>query len=198
MADIMDSLWPRLEPLLTQVAQPARHIGSDASPNGMDAVVPQPVQLSEASSLPAAVTSCTWSIEVVGAAEAALTEAVGPALSADRLTATRQRKGQDVTGDLRPYLRAVEVDGTTELGAHHAAELGTHPRGLFPAELVAAFGDGWNQGRVCRTHQLIEHDGARQEPVPWTSPLEPARVLAAAHEAPATATSAPHAKARAS
>jgi radical SAM-linked protein len=170
---------------------------SGALPDGIDAVGAQPVGSSEVS-LQAAVTSCTWSIEVVGAAEAALTEAVAAALSADRLMATRQRKGQDVRDDLRPYLRAVEVDGTTELGAHLTAELGTQPRGLRPAELIAALGGGWHEGRVCRTHQWIEHDGARREPVPWTSPLEPARVLAAAHEAPATATSASHAEARAS
>lgn len=165
---------------------------SEALPRGMDAVGVQPVLPGE-TSLQAAVTSCSWEIEVVGAEAGAFNDALAGALAADAIVATRQRKGQDVTDDLRPYLHAVEIDGTTERGMLITAELGTHPRGLRPAELIAALGDGWYEGRVCRTHQWIEHDGARREPVPWTSPLEPARVLAAAREASVMASSAPHA-----
>lgn len=169
---------------------------SVALPPGMHTVGSQAVVPGEPS-LQAAVSSCSWKIEVVGAAEAALAEAVAKALAAQRLVATRQRKGQAVTDDLRPYLIAVTVDGTTERGALLSAELGTHPRGLRPAELIAALGEGWEEGRVCRTHQWIEHDGARREPVPWTSGLPPASILAG-YEAPVAATSAPHAYERAS
>lgn len=145
---------------------------SAALPPGMEAVGVRGVEAGEGS-LQAIVTSCSWTIEVLGASGPALAGAVANAMGVDRLVATRQRKGQEVTEDLRPYLLAVEVDGVTEHGAVLAAELGTHPRGLRPAELIAVLEGGWAEGRVCRTHQWIEHDGARREPVPWQATSAP-------------------------
>jgi hypothetical protein len=46
------------------------------------------------------------------------------------------------------------------------AELATQPRGLRPAELLGALGPGLDEVRVRRTHQWIERDGARWEPLP--------------------------------
>ena len=46
------------------------------------------------------------------------------------------------------------------------AELATQPRGLRPAELLAALAPGLEEVRLRRTHQWIEHDGARWEPIP--------------------------------
>ena len=43
-------------------------------------------------------------------------------------------------------------------------ELNTQPRGAKPGEVLAAIG-GLTEVRALRTHQWIEHDGARQEPL---------------------------------
>ncbi|MEJ7584656.1 MAG: hypothetical protein WKF43_11355 [Acidimicrobiales bacterium] len=111
--------------------------------------------------------------------------AVSRLLALDELIVTRQRKGQDVTDDIRPYILALTITGLTADGTELACELGTQPRGLRPAELIVALdrvsdGRALVEGRVCRTHQWMQHDGARQEPLPLP------------------ATSAPYAHARAS
>ena len=114
--------------------------------------------------------------------------AVDDLLAAEQLNVTRERKGKEVSDDIRPAILALRVadDGWLE------AELATQPRGVRPSELVAALStftarpdrtgeDGpLEEGRVCRTHQWIVLDGARREPLP------------------PGATGAPHAEARAS
>lgn len=128
-------------------------------------------------SLQQAVTSCTWRIEVTGLGTTELNEQVDRLLAADQLIATRERKGQPVTDDLRPALLSLTVDDVTL-----EAELATQPRGFRPSELVGLLGEGADEGRVCRMHQWITADGARREPLPLAL----------------TATSAPHAELRAS
>jgi radical SAM-linked protein len=139
-------------------------------------------------SLQEAVVACDWRLEVVGVDTSTLQEAVEAMLAAEQVTVTRERKGKEVSDDIRPAMLALHVaaDGWLE------AELATQPRGVRPSELVAALstfvarpdtaGDGapLEEGRVCRTHQWIVLDGARQEPLP------------------PGATWAPHAQARAS
>ena len=139
-------------------------------------------------SLQEAVVACDWRLEVVGADPAAVVDAVDALLAAEALPVTRERKGKQVSDDIRPAILALRVaaDGWLE------AELATQPRGVRPAELVATLstflaqpgggdtGEVLEEGRVCRTHQWIVLDGARQEP------LLP------------DATWAPHAEARAS
>jgi radical SAM-linked protein len=133
-------------------------------------------------SLQQAVVSCTWRIDVVnsehgGAIDAAdLAERAERLLAADELIATRERKGQQVTDDLRPAILGLEADGGTLV-----AELATQPRGLRPSELVRLLGDDVLDGRGCRIHQWTMSDGALREPLPLAS----------------LATSAPHAEARA-
>jgi len=124
-------------------------------------------------SLQSLVTSCSWWVEVADVSLSQLSDAVDRALAADEIVVTRQRKGRDVTDDLRPYVIGLRAAGPTDRGAWFEAELGTQPRSLRPAELVAALGDGWTEGRVCRTHQWIVHDDARREPLPWADLPEP-------------------------
>jgi radical SAM-linked protein len=133
-------------------------------------------------SLQQAVTSCTWRVEVVDVDDGEAAAAVLAALDAPSLPLTRSRKGQEAVDDLRPHLRSLAVVGPTDRGVELEAELGTQPRTLRPSELVAVAFPGREEGRVRRTHQWIEHDGARWEPLPL----------------PHGATSAPHAEARAS
>ncbi len=91
---------------------------------------------------------------------------------------TRQRKGNDVTDDIRPYILHLAVSGPipgvaapsgdrmiAPAGSLLDAELATQPRGLRPAELLAALEPPAIEGRVRRTHQWITIDGARSEPV---------------------------------
>jgi radical SAM-linked protein len=147
-------------------------------------------------SLQQAVTTCTWRIEVTtpGAARADRAEvgaAVDRLLAADVVALRRERKGRQTDDDVRPAILELNVCDPAPIGAGSEseeptdtvliAELATQPRGLRPAELVAALGGGLVEGRVCRLYQWIERDGAPEEPLAFPA-----------------ATSAPHAVARAS
>ena len=192
----VDALPTRLDPALP--------IGLDVQ--GADAVAPGTPSLQQA------VVSCTWRIEVTGWSPARLEGAVRSALAADQLMVTRARKGHEVVDDLRPLILSLAVTGPTPNGAELVAELGTQPRGLRPSELLLALGDDeHSEGRVCRLHQWLLHDGARQEPMqlrgatsvrhekgtprcptpralPAPNALTRQRSAAGAHEAGATAT----------
>ena len=135
-------------------------------------------------SLQQAVTSCSWQLDIVGVAHADVAERIARMLARETIPVTRERKGQKVHDDLRPTVLRLEV-----VGDHIETELSTQPRGVRPSELLAALDPPLPDpitegGRVCRTHQWITTqststgDGARREPL--------------------HATSAPHAKERAS
>jgi len=147
-------------------------------PDGIDVQGAAAVGLHEPS-LQQAVTSCTWTIEAHGLDLGGAGQAVEHLLAADSLPMTRQRKGNDVTDDIRPYLLHLAVTGPapgvtapsgdrliTPAGVRLDAELATQPRGLRPAELVVALDPDATLGRVCRNHQWITTDGARHEPLP--------------------------------
>jgi radical SAM-linked protein len=138
-----------------------------ALPTGIDCVAALALAGGEAS-LQQAVSACTWEIELAGVDRTATAEAVAAALAAPSLIATRTRKGHEVTDDLRPAIIALAVSVTARDGDGTAvtAEVATQPRGLRPGELVDACFGAVEAPRVLRTHQWIEHDGARREPVP--------------------------------
>lgn len=168
------------------MAEPVDVVGIPARldpclPIGLDVQVAAEIE-SGTPSLQQVVISCTWRIEVVGLGPAELTERVQECLRADSLVVTRERKGHKVTDDLRPAILSLEmVDDRAEL----IAELATQPRGVRPSELVAVLArqhDELIEGHVCRLHQWLSTDGAREEPLPL----------------PHRATLAPHAEARAS
>ena len=112
-------------------------------------------------SLQQAVTSCTWLIEVNGSAD--VSEHVARCLDATSLVVTRERKGHEVTDDLRPAILSLVADPDRPV---LTAELATQPRGVRPSELVAVLGDELSEGRVVRLHQWLSSDGARVEPLP--------------------------------
>jgi radical SAM-linked protein len=111
------------------------------------------------------VRSCSWTIEVVGAAPDDLSAAVRRVLASPRVEVWRSRKGQERLDDIRPAIDSLDMAGPTPAGARVLADLATQPRGLRPSELVGALGAGWREGRVRRRHQWIERDGARREPL---------------------------------
>jgi hypothetical protein len=116
-------------------------------------------------SLQQAVTSCTWRLDVVGD-PVEMAARIDALMARDTIPVTRERKGQLVHDDLRPALLRAEVAGPTV-----EVELSTQPRGVRPAELLAAFdppvADPITEGgRVCRMHQWItDADGAKREPL---------------------------------
>ncbi len=72
----------------------------------------------------------------------------------------RHRKGRDVLEDVRPVIRSIDVHDDTTVDM----ELHTQPRSAKPGEVLAAIG-GITEVRALRTHQWIERDGARLEPL---------------------------------
>jgi radical SAM-linked protein len=116
-------------------------------------------------SLQQAVESCEWDIEVRDVDPATCTAAVAAVLAADELTITRQRKGKDVTDDVRPYVLDLDVVGPTDHGTLLHAHLATQPRGLRVSELLLVLATGGTEGSVRRTNQWTLVDGARVEPL---------------------------------
>jgi radical SAM-linked protein len=131
-------------------------------PDGIDVQAAALVGETEGS-LQQEVASCDWELEVLGVPGEELRERVDNVLTAPVLTVRRQRKGREVDDDVRPAILALSVTGPH---GQVRAELATHPRGVRPTDLVMALGTGAAPGRACRTHQWIERDGARFEPLP--------------------------------
>ncbi len=139
---------------------------SAALPNGIDVVAIAPVD-GHAPSLQQDVTSTTWWLTMPGADRDAVAAAAEHAIGAATIMATRTRKGQESIDDLRPSLLALGIaDGGDDSDVTFFAELATQPRALRPAELVGAVWPALEDVRVLRTHQWIERDGARWEPLP--------------------------------
>ena len=112
------------------------------------------------------VTCCSWSLGVVGPTDDELADFVDRVVGAPELITTRTRKGQEVVDDIRPAIRTLRAIGAGEL----IADVFTQPRGLRPSELIDVLlaGSAYDETcvrRVLRTHQWIERDGARWEPV---------------------------------
>ena len=153
---------------------------SPALPVGVDVVGASPAAVGDLA-LQHEVTACRWELAVGEVPE--LPEAVARVLAADQLVVTRQRKGQDVTDDIRPAILSLELlsaggdaaPGTATL----ACELATQPRGLRPSELLGSLGVAVEDVRVRRTHQWIERDGARREPIPLGATDAPHAVVRA-------------------
>jgi radical SAM-linked protein len=147
----------------------------DALPAALSAVLPVGVDgqiavglVGPTVSLQADVTACRWHIEVTGIDAGPAADAVAGVLAATELTTPRTRKGIESLDDIRPAIVALAVIGERPGGgAVLAAELATQPRGLRPAELLAAVLPGAEEARVVRTHQWIARDGARREPIPY-------------------------------
>lgn len=131
-------------------------------PDGVSVQAVAPIGMAEGS-LQQEVASCTWDLEVLGVAGEELEERIGRVLAAPSLIVQRERKGRPVEDDVRPAILALTM--TPDDNGRFRAELATHPRGVRPGDLLAAFGTDVVLARACRTHQWIWHDGARYEPL---------------------------------
>jgi len=114
-----------------------------------------------AASLQHEVISCSWVVETSGVAPGRLEALVSGALSAASLVIARERKGRTAEQDVRPGLLSCAVSGTTL-----DCQLAAQPRALRPSELLRALSPDLVEVRARRTHQWIERDGARWEPLP--------------------------------
>ncbi|MHB1444105.1 MAG: TIGR03936 family radical SAM-associated protein [Acidimicrobiales bacterium] len=124
------------------------------------------------------VVACRWEIGIpsdVGFDQpAGLEETVAEVLAAEEIVVTRERKGQAVTDDIRPSILALSALSGPQRsvvtlpgpGRVLGVELATVGRGLRPAELLTHLGVDPAGVRMVRTHQWIERDGARREPIP--------------------------------
>jgi radical SAM-linked protein len=158
---------------LTEPFDPDRtaHRMSEALPAGMEVTAVAPID-SSAPSLQEQVTSTAWTITLDGPPPVAVAARVAEVLAAGELVVTRQRKGQDVTDDIRPNLRALHTREPGDAGgtALLDAELGTRPRAVRPAELLVALDPAWEAVRVFRSAQWIRDGDDRQEPLALSVP----------------------------
>lgn len=118
----------------------------------------------QTASLQQAVTSCTWQIDVVDNAADTVAGAVARALAAEDLVVTRERKGKQVTDDLRPGVLSLDVEGPIEAEQADGrrvrliAELATQPRALRVSELLGALDPPLAEHRVLRLHQWTANE----------------------------------------
>jgi radical SAM-linked protein len=134
-------------------------------------------------SLQQAVTSCTWQIDVADIDVETVERAVAQALSAKTMIVTRERKGKQVTDDLRPLVLSLSVEGPIEAddtgtvaGVRLIAELGTQPRAVRVSELLSALDPPLTERRVVRLHQWITNDDDQQRSDPLSAAASPAPV----------------------
>jgi radical SAM-linked protein len=143
-------------------------------PTALSALLPDGIEVQVAAfvrdtegSLQQEVASCTWELEVLSVPGEELAERVEKLLAAPILKVRRERKGRPKEDDVRPAILALSTAGSQ---GHLQAELATRPLGVRPGDLVTALGTDAVFGRARRTHQWIERDGARFEPLPWSRP----------------------------
>lgn len=134
-----------------------------ALPEGMEVTGAAPVGVGEPS-LQHDVVACRWQVEVPE--QPGQAEAVEGFLASESVIMTRQRKGQDVTDDVRPAVLSLALGAGAPGAAVLDVELATTSRGLRPSELLGVLGMDPATARMIRTHQWIERDGARREPIP--------------------------------
>ena len=138
-----------------------------ALPAGVDVLAAAAMEPG-AGSLQNEVTSCSWVVETSGFGAGELAVLVGEALAADSLIISRERKGRTSEEDVRPGILSCEAVGTAL-----ECEVAAQPRALRPSELLRALSPELEETRACRTHQWIERDGARWEPLPLDATAAP-------------------------
>jgi radical SAM-linked protein len=135
---------------------------SPALPAGVDVTALAAVD-PRAPSLQEDVDSCTWRVAFAPGVE--LAAVVDRALASSSLLVERERKGRLSVDDVRPAILTMSAGATVEGEPELEAVVATRPRALRPQELLQALDPALEATRVCRTHQWIERDGLREEPL---------------------------------
>jgi len=196
-----ESLAEYVDVALDPVRAQEQGIDVGALPEILGGLLPIGIEIEEAIlmerskvSLQQMVTSCSWTMRLLGPTRDELSMSVEALLVAEKVIITRERKGREELDDLRPSVLALAL---ADVDADHiedptgrtiglVAELSTQPRGVRPIELlrglIAVTGDPADRmvdgqadsgrpgtipvlDRACRTQQWIERDGLRQEPL---------------------------------
>ena len=125
----------------------------EATPDGISVEALVEIDRKE-TSLQQAVTSCSWEF-TTELDHDALQRVVDMTLAAGSLLLDRERKGKQMTDDIRPQILDLHVVD----GPRLRAELGTQPRALRPAEFLQAIDMPSKETvRVLRTHQWITNN----------------------------------------
>jgi radical SAM-linked protein len=156
----------------------AEPVAVDGLASALTAHLPEGVDVTNAAalaprapSLQEAVTSVQLEIMFSGIDLETLDIALDAARDAAALPVQTTRKGRDIVEDLRPSLRRLGHATTGADGSTVEIETSTHPRGVRPADIITTLRDlaqarePQGEDRVRRTHQWIERDGARHEPL---------------------------------
>jgi radical SAM-linked protein len=165
----------------------AESVPVDDLPAALSAELPEGVEVADAAeiaprapSLQEAVTTVQLEVRFAGLDAAILDAALAAAWESEHLPVRTTRKGREIVEDLRPSLRRLGRAASDPTGATIDVETATHPRGVRPADIItslrelAGASEPQGEDRVRRTHQWIERDGARYEP------LEADRAMSAA------------------
>jgi len=134
-------------------------------PTVLSALLPEGIEVQAAAFV--AETEGSLQQEVGSCTCRELAERVEKVLASPILMVRRERKGRPTEDDVRPAILALSTTGSR---GHMRAELATRGLGVRPGDLVTALGTDAVLGRARRTHQWIERDGARFEPLPWSGP----------------------------
>ena len=144
---------------------------SEALPTGFD-VVALTVEPKGGRSLQETVVSCGWKFDILGAVTQEVEEAIERALASSEIETERKKKNELVRENIRYGVHDLRMDGESERGPIVIAELSAKPRVIRPSELVDVLAPGAEMGIARRTHQWIEHDGQRQEPLTLSKSLQ--------------------------
>ena len=112
-------------------------------------------------SLQEEVACVRWELVVFGVTGPSLEDLIQRAVSAESLTVERERKGRAVIDDIRSNIESLTLTGNDTI----LAQLATQPRGIRPMELLKAVDPAISLVRATRTHQWIDRDGVRSEPL---------------------------------
>jgi radical SAM-linked protein len=145
---------------------------SAALPEGME-VTGAAALIDRAPALQEAVTTVDFRLTAVDSRDetvpaAVLVTVLDTATACSELPVVQVRKGKERTEDVKPVIKSIELahGGDTPV---LELSLSTQPRGARPREVLdalgAAAGVDLAEGRVVRTAQWIERDGARMEPL---------------------------------
>jgi radical SAM-linked protein len=115
-------------------------------------------------SLQEAVACMRWEVDVRASQPPALEVRIANLMAAAEVVVERQRKGRPVVDNIRENIAVMESEATPD-GVRLTVELLTQPRGIRLTELLAALGSDVELLRATRTHQWIDQDGERREPV---------------------------------
>jgi radical SAM-linked protein len=143
-------------------------------PPGFDVVAAEEVTKADMS-LQEDVVACSWLIELAGVSADAARAEIERVLATETLPMERSRKGESRMDDVRPAIEMLTV--TAEQPVTLAATLLTRTRGLRLNELLMVCFPDLDPidvaGRVLRTNQWIERDGARRDIIPLPDAVVP-------------------------